>query len=489
MRFPLSSRRSVLVALATLFVVISGLPGAGAAESRPNLLLCIADDASWPHFGANGDKVVRTPNFDRVAREGVNFRNAFCSSPSCTPSRGALLTGQHFWRLKEGANLWSRWPTNYAVYPELLAKAGYHVGLKGKGWGPGDFRFHGHRQNPAGPAARDFGAFLTNKPAGKPFCFWFGSTDPHRLYERGTGVKAGLKIEDVRVPPYLPDTPEVRSDILDYYFEIERFDRDIGEMLKLLEVRGELNNTLVVITSDNGWPFPRGKATCYDAGTRMPLAVRWPAKVKSGRVVDDFVSLIDLAPTFLEAAGLKAPAEMNGKSLLPLLLSGKPGQVGPSRNKVYFGRERHASVRAGNVGYPVRGIRTPEFLYLRNYEPDRWPAGDPPIYGDVDQHHDIAGSPSKQAVVEHGGQPERVRLFELAFGKRPAEELYDLRVDPWQTNNVAGSARYAESQKRLREELGHALAETQDLRALGKGAEFDRFHYVTGAGANQARRD
>src|SRR6266516_1402225 len=201
-----------------------------AADSRPNILLCIADDASCHHFGANGDKVCRTPNFDRVALEGVNFTRAFCSSPSCTPSRGALLTGQDFWRLEDGANLWSRWPNRFAVYPYLLAKAGYHVGLKG--------------------------------------C------------------------------------------------EIERFDREISAMLKLLEDAGQLGNTLVVVTSDNGFPFPRGKATCYDAGTRMPLAVRWPARAKGGRAVDDFVSLTDLAPTFLEAAGLKPLPEMTGHSLL-----------------------------------------------------------------------------------------------------------------------------------------------------------------------------
>jgi N-sulfoglucosamine sulfohydrolase len=490
MRSPLRLNRSVLPVAAILAGALLSAAGArGAANSRPNILLCIADDASWHHFRANGDQVIRTPAFDRVAREGVNFRNAFCSSPSCTPSRGALLTGQQFWRLEEGGNLWSRWPNKFAVYPDLLAKAGYQVGLQGKGWGPGDVRFGGRQHNPAGPAVKDFATFLKSVPEGKPFCFWFGSTDPHRMYDRGTGVKSGLKIEDVKVPAYLPDTAAVRSDILDYYFELERFDREIGEMLKLLEERDALENTLVVITSDNGWPFPRGKATCYDAGTRMPLAIRWPAKTKGGRVLDDFVSLTDLAPTFLEAAGLKALAEMTGRSLLPMLSSGQAGQVEASRDRVFFGRERHASVRAGNVGYPIRGVRTGEFLYLRNFAPDRWPAGDPPLYGDVDQHLNIEGSPSKQAVVEHGGRAEVQRLFELGFGKRPAEELYDLNLDPWQTKNVAGLARYTETQKKLRAELDRELLKTKDPRALGKGDEFDRYHYVTGARASQPRRN
>ena len=452
-----------------------------AADTRPNILLCIADDASWNHLGANGDKVCRTPNFDRVAREGVNFTRAFCSSPSCTPSRGALLTGQQFWRLEEGGNLWSRWPKKFPVYPDLLAKAGYHVGLKGKGWGPGDFKFGGREHNPAGPVVKDFAAFLKSVPTGRPFCFWFGSQDPHRPYERGSGVKAGKRIEDVVVPPFLPDTPAVRSDMLDYYLELERFDGEIGGMLKLLEDSGQLDNTLVVITSDNGFPFPRGKATCYDAGVRMPLAVRWPARVKGARIVNDLVSQTDLAPTFLEAAGLKPLPEMTGRSLLPLLASGQSGQVESGRDRVIFGRERHANVRAGNVSYPIRGLRTDEFLYLRNFEADRWPAGDPPLYGDVDQHLSIDGSPSKQAVVEHGNTPEAKRLFELAFGKRPAEELYSLKSDPWQMTNVAADPQYAAARQKLRGQLDEYLLETKDPRATGQGNVFDRYHYVTSA--------
>ena len=474
----------ILRVLCLLFLCALAIAGR-AADSRPNILLCIADDASWRHFGANGDTVCRTPNFDRVAREGVNFRHAFCSSPSCTPSRGALLSGQDFWRLEDGANLWSRWPNKFPVYPDLLAKAGYHVGLKGKGWGPGDFKQGGREHNPAGPAYKDFATFLKSVPPGKPFCFWFGSQDPHRPYERGAGVKSGHRIEEVTVPPFLPDTKAVRSDILDYYFEIERFDRDVGEMLKLLEQTGQLDNTLVVVSSDNGFPFPRGKATCYDAGTRMPLAIRWPPRVKGGKVVEDFVSLTDLAPTFLEAAALKPLPEMTGRSLLPLLTSGKSD---PARDKVFFGRERHANVRASNVAYPIRAIRTSQFLYLRNFEPDRWPAGDPPLYGDVDEHLSIDGSPSKQAVVEHGDKPDVKRLFDFAFGKRPAEELYDLSRDPWQMNNVATESRYTETKAKLHAELDRYMIETKDPRASGKGAEFDRYYYVnyvTGNGAGK----
>ena len=476
------SRRNITIygrALVLILFALGAVDFIEAAEKRPNILLCIADDASAAHFGANGDRVCRTPTFDRIAKEGVNFRNAFCSAPSCTPSRGALLTGQDFWRLQDGGNLWSRWPNRFPVYTDILAKGGYHVGLKGKGWGPGEFKSGGRENNPAGPPYRDFETFLKSVPAGKPFCFWFGSSDPHRPYERGAGMNAGLRPEEVKVPLFLPDTPEVRKDLLDYYFEIERFDREIGEMLKVLEKMGQLDNTIVVMTSDNGFPFPRGKANCYDAGAKMPLAMRWPERIRPGRVVDDFVNLKDLAPTFLEAAGLGPVAEMTGRSLMPLLVSEQSGKIDPARDFVVIGRERHANVRAGNVGYPTRAIRTERYLYLKNFRPERWPAGDPPIYGDVDQHTDIAGSPSKQAVVEHDGSDRARELFELAFGKRPAEEFYDLRDDPWQMKNVASEPSYESERKRLSEKLNAHLSQTRDPRVIGNGDVFDEYHYVT----------
>lgn len=175
---------------------------AAPRDSRPNILLAIADDASWAHFGACGDRVIRTPTVDRLAREGVGFTHAFCSSPSCTPSRGALLTGQSFWRLESGGNLWSVLPNKFRVYPDLLEAAGYHVGLQGKGWGPGDFKGGGWTRNPAGPLYKDFATFLRGVPAGKPFCFWYGSSDPHRPYDAGSGARSGLKPELVQVPPF-----------------------------------------------------------------------------------------------------------------------------------------------------------------------------------------------------------------------------------------------------------------------------------------------
>ena len=305
----------VLLGLGVLLALLA--PGAsGQSPQRPNILFCLSDDQSYPHASAYGEPVIKTPVFDRVAREGVLFTQAYCAAPSCTPSRSAILTGQDIWRLGQGGQLFGTLPAEHPVYTELLAGSGYHVGYMDKGWAPGNVQAGGRTSNPAGARFKSFQEFLGKAPEGKPWCFWFGSRDPHRGYKKGSGVRAGMDPAKVQVPAVFPDTPEVRSDICDYFFEIQRFDRQIGEMLELIEKAGQLDNTLVVITSDNGMPFPRAKANLYDLGTRMPLAIRWPKRIPGGRTVDDFVNLTDLAPTFLEAAGLTPPEAMTGRSLL-----------------------------------------------------------------------------------------------------------------------------------------------------------------------------
>jgi N-sulfoglucosamine sulfohydrolase len=283
----------------------------------------------------------------------------------------------------------------------------------------------------------------------------------------------------VAVPPYLPDTPEVRHDLLDYYAEVQRFDSQLGALLDALERRGELDNTIVVVTSDNGLPFPRGKATLYDAGTHMPLAVRWPARIKAGTRIDAFVSLADLAPTFLEAAGQPVPADMTGRSLVPLLQA--PGGAAPAgRDRVFVERERHANVRRGDLSYPSRGIRTADFLYIRNYRPDRWPAGDPELYVAVGPFGDIDDGPAKQVLMKRRDDPQVRRLFELAMGKRPAEELFDLRKDPAQLVNVAGQPAYAAAQTQLRGELEAWQRTSGDPRLTEDDDRWDRYPYYGG---------
>lgn len=467
--------------LSACCVAVLACASVGFANERPNILFCIADDWGWPHAGAYGDPVVKTPAFDRLAREGVLFENAFVTAPSCTPCRNSILTGQWHWRLGQGGNLWSTLHPKHPVFPLLLEDAGYHVGHWRKAWGPGDWRALGRKRDPAGPTYKSFAAFLEARPNDKPFCFWLGTSDPHRPYQWQSGARSGIDIDKIKLPADLPDHKTVRHDVADYYFEVQRFDRDVAAALKLLEQSGELDNTIVVMTGDHGMPFPRHKCQLYDSGAHVPLAVRWGAKVKGARPVTDFVSLSDLAPTFLEAANVAVPEEMTGRSLLKVLQSDKSGSVDPARDHVLTGRERHgqAQEKPNPGGYPMRAIRTDRFLYIRNFAPDRWPGGCP----DADQafggraYGDCDGSPTKEFVIEHRDDPKYRRFYELAFAKRPAEELYDLKQDPHQLTNVADQPQYAEDKKELAERLMAELKVTHDPRVVGGGDQFDRFPY------------
>jgi arylsulfatase A-like enzyme len=470
--------------LLTVALVALGCASRLTAADRPNVFFAIADDWGYPFAGAYGDPVAQTPTFDRVAREGVLFTHAFVSSPSCTPSRAALLTGQFHWRLEESANLHSTLQAKFKTYPELLRDAGYAVGHSRKAWGPGQLPPGGRTQNPAGPTFKDFGAFLKARPKGTPFCFWFGSPDPHRPYDWQSGRNGGLDPAKVRLPGCFPDHEIIRDDVADYLFEVRRFDRELGEALALLKETGELDNTIVVITGDHGIPSPRGKSNLYDLGCRVPLAVWWGAKVKGGRTVDDFVSLTDLAPTFLDAAGVKVPDDMTGRSLMGVVTSEKSGRVDPTRDHVLYGKERHVpSQEKGNLsGYPGRAIRTAEFLYVRNFKPDLWPNGIP----DASKAHiansfaDCDNGPTKSFLIEHRDDPAVKRFYDLAFAKRPAEELYDLRKDPDQLTNVASQPEYAKTRDEMREKLLAELKATKDPRVLGEGDQFDRYPYYGG---------
>lgn len=453
---------------------------ATAPAKRPNILFLFADDWAWPHASCLGTPGIQTPTFDRLAREGVLFRNVHVAAPSCSPSRAAILTGQWHWRLEQGANLHGFIPVKFPVYPDLLEKAGYFVGLTGKGYGPGSDA--GRPHNAAGQKFKGFDAFLAARPKDQPFCYWYGSGRPHRGYKRDSGVDAGLDPRKVQVPPYLPDNDIIRRDICDYFLAAQKFDQEAGAIVAALEKTGELDDTLIVISGDNGWPFPRSKATCYDTGTHQPLAVRWGSRVKAGRVVDDFVGLADLAPTFLEAAGVAPPQSMTARSFLDVLVSEKSGQIDPSRDHVLTGMERH--VRTGRtdgdrrgVGYPIRTIITKQYHYIRNFQSNRWPAGDPAAGPAPDfealakstsaAFSDCDAGPSKAWIVAHADDPQVRPYFDRAFGKRPAQELYDLRNDPHELKNVAEDPAYADAVRELDGRLMAELKATADPRVVG----------------------
>ena len=487
--------------LPLVFLALAALLRGAAPATPPNILFAIADD--WgAHAGAYGTPWVRTPHFDRVAREGILFRHAYTPNAKCAPSRAAILTGRNSWQLKEAANHIPYFPPEFKGWGEALAENGWFVGHTTKGWGPGVARdaagkprqmtgaaFNARKAAPptSGIGNADYAAnfedFLAAAPAGQPWAFWYGAIEPHRGYEFGSGVrKGGRRLEDVdRVPAFWPDNETVRNDILDYAYEVEHFDRHLGRMLESLAARGLLENTLVVVTSDHGMPFPRGKGTAYAFSNHVPLAIRWPVGIAGrGRVVDDHVSFVDLAPTFLEVAGLPREragmAEFAGLSLTPIFRSDRSGQVVPGRDFALVGMERHDIGRPNDVGYPIRGLVKAGLLYLENFEPARWPAGNPETgYLNVD------ASPTKTFILEARRRAGSDPFWDLCFGKRPPVELYDLRADPDCVRNVAADPARTASRAALRAELHDRLKAQGDPRMFGQGEVFDRYVHANPA--------
>jgi N-sulfoglucosamine sulfohydrolase len=446
----------------------------GRRDPRPNILLCLADDWGPNQASVLGDRFISTPTFDALAESGVLFTNAFVATPSCTASRAAILTGQWPHRLGEAFNLSSNWTHIPALYTDLLRAAGYHVGYTRKGWGPGIHE--GRPINPAGEQFEDFEAFLSRRPPGKPFCFWFGSNDPHRPYEAGLAAKEGFDPGRAPVPSFLPDVPDVRRDLADYYAEIKRFDVETGRILEILSETAEAANTIVVMTGDNGLPFPRAKAHLYAAGTRAPLAIRWPAAARGGRRISDFVSFTDFAPTFLEAAGIPVPRIMTGRSLAPLLFGGASGRIDPRRDKVFTERERHTWCHPDGKSFPVRAVRTDAHLYIRNLRPELFPAGHPFLRREKNTpkgHVDCDEAPSKYFLIDHRDDPGAALFYRQAFARRPAEELYDLRSDPSELTNIAGDPARSRVLAELRRVLADWMKRTGDPRAEGETGLWD----------------
>lgn len=471
----------------SIFASIASADSSASTNGRPNILFCIADDWGWPHAGAYGDPVVKTPTFDRIAKEGILFEHAYVSSPSCTPSRNAILTGQFHWRLSGGGNLHSVLDTKHKTYPHLLEDAGYFTGHWRKSWGPGKVAnwMETEKGHPAGDKFKNFDAFLESRPKDKPFCFWLGAYDPHRGYKLNSGRESGMDLSKIKLFEHFPNSETIRSDVADYYFEVQRFDSEVGVALKKLETLGLLDNTIVVMTGDHGMPFPRCKSNLYDSGTRVPMAVRWPKTILPGRVVTDFVSTTDLAPTFLEATGVAIPEEMTGKSWLNIFKSSKSGRVDAARDHILTGKERHVPCQEGtdSGGTPMRSYRNDDYLLIHNYRPDRWPAGTPNFkdafipgcwLGDCDN------GPTKTYIVDNKDKDdEHRRKYELSFGKRPEFELYDLSKDANQTNNVASVQEYAEIKNELISRLKSKLLSTGDPRETDADADsiFDKPKY------------
>lgn len=513
-------------ALRCLLAVLLASPLAAGAAGKPNIVLLFADDLGRyasayadPKLPSPND-IVRTPVFDRIAAEGARFDHAFVSVPSCTPSRGALYTGRHFFRNGSFSQLHSRWvkgapdPSDSIIgMPVTLQKAGYHIGWSHK-WHIPERLMGGkdHQYSPAGqrinsysevltkkPDARDavleevrknFQGFLADRKEGQPYFYSFNPTNTHRTWVRGSGKALwGLDPEKLKgkIPPFLPDNEVVREDFADYLGEVMAFDAACGVILDEIAKAGELDRTLVVISGDHGAPgFPRGKCNVHDFGSGVPLVLRWPGTIEAGRVVKAPVSLIDLAPTFLAAAGTASPDDPDGQNLLPALAKG--GDEKLLRGWALIGREVHVGgAREGFLPYPVRALRTPEFLYVRNFKPDRWPMGDPKAAaGDAvpdekglndtrSAFADIDASPTKTWLVQNRFAKGLETVLQLGWEKRPEEELYILAEDPHQIRNVAADPARAEILAKLRGQLMAELEAKKDPRLADA---FDRPPYV-----------
>jgi N-sulfoglucosamine sulfohydrolase len=535
-------------AICLIAVVMLGLPGRAAlAADRPNILFAFADDwgrhasayAKTDGPGTEND-VLQTPNFDTLAASGVLFTNAFVNAPSCTPCRSSLLSGQHFWRTRTGAILQgAKWDASIPSWPLLLKGGGYHIGFTWKVWSPGTPRDapFGGRANSYAPAGSSFNgfsqtvtklvsrgaskadakqvlmkqvranfkAFLAKRRTGQPFAYWFGPTNVHRKWIKGSG-KALWNLDPDKLkgklPPFLPDVPEVRQDFADYLGEALGFDMALGVLVDELKAAGEFENTVIAVSGDHGPAgFPHGKCNLYDFGVRVALSISGPG-VKGGRVVEDFVTLPDLAPTFLEAGNIDRPDVMTAKSVWPTLRSGAEGLVDASRTQVYVGRERHVAIaRAGQLPYPQRAIRTKDYLFVINFRPDRYPLGDPykldsdmePSVGQLTNSTfvtlaDEDAGPTKAWIVSNRKKPQVKPFYDHAYGKRPREELFDLKKDPHQMNNEAANPAYAAIATRLREKLMTELKTTGDPRLVDNGRFFETAPMAGPVGAKPRRK-
>lgn len=474
-----------------------------AAETpRPNILFCIADD--WGlHAGAYGTRWVKTPAFDRIAHEGLLFQNAYTPVAKCAPSRAIVLTGRHLWQNEEAGNHLAFFPKNFKSWPEVLMENGWHTGITGKGWGPGIANdaeckprmitgIPFNRRKAAPPTkkisstdyAANFADFLDAAPKDASWCFWYGSQEPHREYEFQSGATKGGKMpSDIdRVPNYWPDNETVRHDMLDYGLEVEHMDRHLARMIAELEKRGQLDNTLIIVTSDHGMPFPRVKGFAYHDSNHIPLAVRWPHGMHHpGRAIDDFVDFTDIAKTILDYAAIpekdSGMMPITGKSWRSIFESTAAGRIIPERDHVLIGKERNDVGRPNNLGYPIRGIVTADHLYLRNYETSRWPAGNPQTgYLDTD------GGPTKSLILDLGRANRADPFWQINFGMRPPDELYDLRTDRDCVKNLAPDPANAVRMTALRQRMETLLKSQNDPRMEGRGEIFDKYPPSEGDG-------
>lgn len=412
-----------------------------------NLLVVLADDLSGADLGCYGSTNVRTPHIDALAARGMLFERAYTAVGVCQPSRSSLYTG--LYPIGHGALGFGPIAAGVATWPQLLGAAGVVTAMIGKldVDPPEQFPFE-HLVRSKDMASRrdsavwrrEFARFL-GAFGERRFAAVIALSDPHRPFDEEPAREPRSVPEQLSVPAYLWDAPGVRADLSAYYDCVARLDRTVGELLEALRSAGRAEDTLVVFTSDNGAAFPFAKATLYEAGVRMPLVVAGPG-VRAGTRNSDFASLLDLLPTALEQFDAPAPA-FDGRSLLPALR--EEGPAGPQRfvsMQTENNRERSA---------PARALHTPRFKYIRNLTPEV------AMVSNVVNH-----TASWEAGLELARTDERVKARMQAYLYRPAEELFDLELDPCELDNLATRPEHAARLAAMREELRAWLEAHQD---------------------------
>ena len=440
------------------FLVIALLLLGSSAFAKPHVVLFISDDHSWHDVGAYGASDVRTPNLDKLAKEGMKFEYAFAASPTCSPSRAAMFTGLYPMRNGAHANH-SLIREGVRTLPQYMKELGYRVVLAGKTHiGPREqfpFEFLANSNiMPPGKkhvlwtdlntAAVD--ELLASHDKAKPLCLIVASHSPHVYWPEKTDYQSA----DVKLPPYLLDTPETRVARTRYYGDVTHMDDQVGEVRASLEKHGYAPDTLFMFTSDQGAQFPFAKWNLYDAGIRVPLIVAWPGKVKAATTTRAMVSLIDLLPTMMEAAGASSPpGELDGKSFMPVLRGHEPDRHRDATFAVHTGDAKMNRT-------PMRSVRTDRYKYIANLKPEtRYTTH----ISDANDGREYWVTWEK--LAESDG---RAAGFVKRYRQRPAEELYDVESDPYELKNLAGDPRHGKTLAELRERLKQwRLQQGEDL--------------------------
>ncbi|MBM3728885.1 MAG: sulfatase [Acidobacteria bacterium] len=466
------TRRGFAAGLGAATLAAAQEPG----RAKPNLLLVLSDDHSAPYLGCYGDPVIRTPNFDQFASQGMRFTRAFTAAPQCVPSRTAMLTGRSPVAARMG-RFSSPLPPDVVSLPDLLRPAGYYTGIMRRNFhldGPGNvqpetqrfFDEHGlmtferrvdflNRNAPRAQTVPLLSKFLDGKPGEKPFFLWVNFNDPHHPWD-DNAIPVKHDPAKIQLPAHLPDLPGVREELGRYFDEIARADAEFQSILDVLEKRGLAENTLIVFMGDNGMAFPHGKGSLYDPGLNVPLMVRWPGRVKPGLVTEELISGEDITPTFLAAAGVEKPKAMSGRSFLGLLT----GESYTPRDHVFAARLAH-----GNSPYSDRAssfdlsrcVRTARYKLIYNCTPHQ-------VYQPVDS----AGGPGWTQMQEANRAGTLAPIHHKAYftSPRPVFELFDLQEDPSELNNIAAREDMAATLRELKRKMAEKMMLDYDFLPL-----------------------